>query len=198
MPLSDLLVGKSDKVKWAAIITGAVGLVLGAIIMILSFAGVFSCVVGCVNVNSNKLFPFQTSAADFWPLTLGAFALEAIFYTLVMVLVYKMGKPQKTIQLLNFVVVPIIIVLALLIDGIIISINSYMLGYQTTLFCSLDGCQVQCMFNCVNCTNTLGTCTYIEMRVIIFFFTVARIITAALNILYWRDAQTGALTARFQ
>jgi hypothetical protein len=181
-------------VKKAAFFLSVFCTVLGLIPMIMSFAGLWRCRVGCAQVQD---FKFKDEDASFWPLPLGAFAADLISLILVSVLVIVQGQEVKVIQLVHFLVIPPVVVAALFTEGVIISIKSYNLGILSTLFCPISGCQVLCNFDCGSCEVNVGVCTLTPMRVVIFFFVVLRIITMVLNILFWRDASSGVVSRKF-
>jgi hypothetical protein len=186
--------GQSSSVKKAAFFLSIVCTVLGAIPMIMSFAGLWRCRVGCSSVQD---FEFKDEDASFWPLPLGAFGADLVSTILVGVLVVNMGRDMKLLQMIHFLVIPPVVVAALFTEGVIISFKSFDLGVLSTLFCPISGCQVLCnSFECGSCDVNIGACTLAPMRVVIFFFVVLRIITMVFNILLWRDATTGTLSRK--
>jgi hypothetical protein len=170
----------------AVFVLSIVGAVLSLIPMILSLAGVYRCRVTCIDSDA---LPGQDSDASFWPLPVAACLAEVVTTILIGVLVVHKNTKMAVLQFVHFLIIPACVVGALFADGVIISVGSYKLGYQSTLFCPISGCQVFCSFDCPSCNVNLGDCTMIQMRVIIFFFVVLRIITMVANYWLWRDGK---------
>jgi hypothetical protein len=188
-----LIPGRSTDPRWkiGVFALSIAGAVLGLIPMILSVAGVYRCRVACLGSQS---LPAQNKDASFWPLPVAAALAEVVTTCLVGFFVVHKGAKVAVLQFVHFLVIPVAVVAALFTDGVIISVGSYALGYQSTLFCPISGCQVFCSFDCPSCNVNLGDCTLIQMRVLIFFFVVFRAITAALNIYLWKVGQESKAT----
>ena len=142
--------------------------------------------------------PNTVVAADNFFLPLGAFGFEFVTFMLVCVFTVVMGSELKIVQFLHFLVTPIVVAAALMLDGIIISIESDRFGALAGLFCPRSGCDFDCEFECPGvCDDNIGDCTYANMRVLIFFFVFVRLISVVLNYLLWRDPSTQVLANRF-
>ena len=57
----------------------------------------------------------------------------------------------------NFLLVPLIVLAALTLDGVIITMHSYQFGTWATLLCPISGCDFKCDLSCAGvCDANVG------------------------------------------